>query len=223
MKFPVNYEFIVPDDHRRLVYYAQSNENSVLAIETNNHRCILLADTPEEIIDSARRFSDSEYTPAVTTWHTLTLDWRMALYNDSIVLIKGGMTWQATGIAESPSKESPLACDPHAWLFLLITNDEPARRDGAIIVGSSPADLMINLGDDDMFDVNNLINGTASIVAMPMLQVASRNEKVVYRGKVHDVAETIMTNTSFLMELIDNPQESNDPEESLIERMEESE
>jgi hypothetical protein len=223
MKFPVNYEFVVPHDHRRLVYYAQSNENSVLAIETNNHRCILVADTADEIIDLARTFNDTEYTAAVTTWHTLTLDWRMALYNNSIVLIKGGTTWQATGIAESPWVDSPMACDPHAWLFAVNRKGALIVRDDAIVIGSSPADLIVNLEDGDDFNVNDLVDGTAYIVAMPLLQIASRNAKVIYRGKVHAVAESVMANTAFLMELIDNPQESNDPEESLIVKMEETE
>jgi hypothetical protein len=222
MKFPVNYEFIVPDDHRKLVYYAQTNEHSVLAIETDNHRCIVLAETPEELLEVAALFGDSGYTPAVTTWHTLTLDWRMALYQNQIVLIKGGLTWQATGLTESPSKDSHLTCDPHTWVFVLKSNGKLLRRDDAIVVGSSPADLIIALDDSDKFDVNDLITGSSEIIALPILQIASHNAKVMYRGVVHDVSETLMTNTAFLLELMENKSVGGDPEESLIEKIEES-
>lgn len=222
MKFPVNYEFIVPDDHRKLVYYAETKENSVLAIETDNHRCIVLADTPEEMLEVAALFGDVVYKPSVTTWHTLALDWRMALYQNQIILIKGGLTWQATGLCESPSRDAHLTCDPHTWVYVLKCNGTLLRRDDAIVIGSSPADLIIALEDIDQFDVNDLITGTSEIVALPILQIASHNAKVTYRGKVHDVSETLMTNTAFLMELMAKKTVDEDPEESLIEKIEEN-
>jgi len=221
MKFPANYNYVVPHDHRELVYYAATSNNSVLAIETVNHRAIVLADTPDEIIDLARTFSDESYTAGVTTWHTLAVDWRMAIYNGEIILIKGGLTWQATGLTEAPADDASLVCDPYTWAYAIMSDGAYIERNGGIVIGATPADLIVQL---DNFDVTLIAELNTNIIAMPLLHFANNEQSVMYRGSVHNVARAMMKNTAFLVDLVKNtyPEDGIDPEEEFINKAEEN-
>jgi hypothetical protein len=219
MKYPVNYEFIVPDDHRRLVYYAEANKDSVLAVETTSHKCIVLADTPEEVLAIAKSISDSHYVAAATTWHTLSVDWRMAIYKDEIILIKGGLTWQGIGLTEAPNSEGFFVCDPLTWAYVIFHKGEMFAVDGAIAVGMSPADVIMNA---EGFDERNLTEPHTHIGCVTLLQLASINARLYYRTQTHNIAEVLMRNTNFLMDLINEATpETVDPEQQLIDTLEE--
>lgn len=222
MKFPANYNYIVPHDHRALIYYASTGDNSVLAVETVNHRAIVLADTPEEIIEVAKQFSSEEYVAGVTTWHTLTVDWRMAIYNGELIMIKGGMTWQATGLTEAPADDASLVCDPYTWAYVLKSDGAYIERNGGVVIGATPADLIVQLTD---FDTAMIAEDGTDVIAVPLLQLATNQQLVTYRGKVHDVANVMMRNTAFLMDLVKNTNtpEDIDPEEDIINKIGETE
>lgn len=222
MKFPANYNYIVPSDHRALVYYAATENDSVLAVETVNHRAIVLANTPEEIIEVAKQFSDEAYTAGVTTWHTLAVDWRMAIYNGELILLKGGLTWQATGLTEAPADDASLVCDPYTWVYVIQSKGGFLSREGGVVIGSTPADLILQL---DGFDVGTLAEAGTDVIAMPLLQLANQQTSVMYRGHVHDVAQVMMRNTAFLMDLVKNtiPTDAVDPEQTMIDKLEETE
>jgi hypothetical protein len=222
MKFPANYNYIVPDDHRALVYYASADNDSVLAVETVNHRAIVLANTPEEVLEVAKQFSDDSYTAGVTTWHTLSVDWRMAIYNGELVLIKGGLTWQATGLTEAPAHDASLVCDPYTWAYVVKVGDAYVERDGGVVIGATPADLMVQL---EGFDVGSLAEVGNDVVAIPLLQLANSQVTAMYRGQLHDVAQVMMRNTAFLMDLVKNtsPADAVDPEQNIINKLEETE
>jgi len=222
MKFPANYNYIVPHDHRALVYFAATGNESVLAVETVNHRAIVLADTPEEILEVAKTFSDEDYTAGVTTWHTLCVDWRMAIYNGELVLIKGGLTWQATGLTEAPADDASLVCDPYTWAYVVQSDGAYLSRNGGVVIGATPADLVVQL---DNFDVGTLAEVGTDVIAVPLLHFANVQQSVVYRGQLHDVANIMMRNTAFLMDLVANTHtaEDIDPEEDIINKLEETE
>lgn len=217
MKFPTNYELIVNGDHRKQVFYAQS-VNGVLALQTVHHNCIVLADTADEIIDTARQFSDDVYTAHSITWHSLCTDWRMAFYKGEIALIKGGTTWQASGILESPDNDATdLVCDPHTWVYLMCVDNKFLYNGNDVIIGANPADLIVNL---DNFDMASLATPQADVVAMPLLKLSLVAPTVCYRGKTYNVKETLMKNTAFIMTLVTEEMTGPDPETAIIDMSE---
>jgi len=182
MKFPANYNYIVPHDHRALVYFAATGNESVLAVETVNHRAIVL----------------------------------------ELVLIKGGLTWQATGLTEAPADDASLVCDPYTWAYVVQSDGAYLERNGGVVIGATPADLVVQL---DNFDVGTLAEAGTDVVAVPLLHFANVQQSVVYRGQLHDVANIMMRNTAFLMDLVANTHtaEDIDPEEDIINKLEETE
>ncbi len=224
-KLKVNYNFVLNKTHREPCYILTSSQDGVLAAETTNHHCIYVADTLEEAnaINAEASVNGSSFTPEMTTWHTLCVDWRMAIYKGEIVLIKGGLDWMATGLMESPMPDAQMVADPHTFVTYARVHNVDVTHEDALIVARDPGEyLAIYPGD-----INTLTADPKSMefIVAPLISLMMSNTTVYYRGNKHLVADVILRNTSVLFDMLKNgylqdPTQA-DAEESLIAKIDE--
>jgi hypothetical protein len=185
-----------------------------------------VADTIEEAIaikDDAS-VAGSSFTPELTTWHTLCVDWRMAIYKGEIVLIKGGLDWMATGLMESPMPDAHMVADPHTFVTYASVRNVDVTHEDALVIARDPGEyLAIYPGD-----ISKLTADPKSMqfISVPLISLMMDNTTVYYRGNKHIVADVILRNTSVLFDMLKSgwlkDAEVADAEESMLARMDEA-
>ena len=224
-KLKVNYNFVLNKTHRETCYILTSSQDGVLAAETTNHHCIYVADTLEEAyaIKDDANVNGASFNPEMTTWHTLTVDWRMAIYKGDIVLVKGGLDWMATGLMESPMPDAHMVPDPHTFVTYARVDNVNVTHEGDLIVARDPGEyLAIYPGDIAALTANP---NSMEFICTPLISLMMTNTTVYYRDKTHIVADVVLRNTSVLFDMLKSGwlkgSDAVDAEESMIARMDE--
>lgn len=213
--FKIDWTWAAPHKEIDTVWYASTGTGELLVASNVEFDAIIIADTKEEMEELAKVYGGTSFSgntetieAKVTTLHSLATRWRWFLYKDQAHFLYSGKGWMPTTIAEYPGVQARIAPDPMAMVFSCKIKGKHVEKNDGIVIGGDVYELIeelekINQSYDDM-----------EFVGIPLFAMAARHRNVWFRGRNHDLIETICRNPRLLAHhgLID-PSQINDSEE----------
>lgn len=183
------------------VWFARTSTQSMLVASNPKFDALIIADSPEKIRELAKDHNPTTFTsgeveiePAITTLHSLSTRWRWFIYDGKARFLCQGSGWVPSSIAEYPGIQAGIAPDPMALVHFMRTEHGPVTQDGSIVVGSDVNELL------EQAENANINQDSAIFCILPLFVVASRYKHCWYRGRKHDLVETLLKNVPLLAE-----------------------
>lgn len=178
------------------VWLAGTPKGGMLIASNMDFDALFIGDSEQEVIEEASKHKagtlgdDQEGIVAKpTTLHSLSTSWRWFIYKGKARFLCGGRGWHPITIGEYPGFQARIAPDPVAMCYYALDGGQPVRMEGAIIVESSVVELV-----DELHDLGMDGDPGMDFGASPLFSFVNRSPQLWYRGRKHDLAETLQRN-----------------------------
>lgn len=183
-----------------------TTETGGLMIASNpDFDAILVADSEAEVHELIEKHNPKvienreagKAIPKPTTLHSLSADWRWIIYRDKARFLCGGAGWAPLTIGEYPGVQARIAPDPVSMCYFATNNGEMVKHQGAVVIESSPMDLM-----EALMDIGMEMKVDNELGVAPLFSFMDTSPEVWFRGRTHNVSDTLKRNYPLLKRFV---------------------